>query len=109
MTVEASDSVKHIRRLGKWGIILNTGDLSDADRKRIRRLAKWGIVSSLVWAAGLGSAIAIINGTKIRRIRRGKIGIGKIGAGASMWCIVVGLIGVLVWGPIIYLYFSNQF
>lgn len=76
-------------------------DLGDSDEGRINRLAIWGVVFSLIWMGGIGSLIAIRNGMKIRRLARSNTDLKTHAAFASAWCIVVGVLGILIWIPII--------
>ena len=66
---------------------------------RIRTLARWGIVLSVLWVGGIGSIIAITNGIKIHRLRKAHSWVGT-GLAASIWCIVVGLIGLAFTVPL---------
>lgn len=66
---------------------------------KIDRLLKWGILFSVFWLAGFGSLIAFVNGMKARRLIKNNDYPLK-GMGRVKWCLIVGLLGMLIWFPI---------
>lgn len=69
----------------------------DELQARVDKLLRWGIFFSIVWLAGVGSFIAVRRGLHARRLidQSG----GRIyGRGRVWWCLIVGGLGLLIWG-----------
>src|SRR5262245_62517114 len=85
--------------------------MADIDRveaqRRIDAVLRRGIVFSLVWLAGIGSLIAILSGLKAKRLMA-RLGPEASGTGRVWWCLIVGGVGLLIWGPIIIMAVSNN-
>jgi hypothetical protein len=77
-------------------------------REEIDSLLRRGVVFSVVWAAGVGSLIALRNGLKAKRMIR-EAGFTDIGTGRVWWCILVGAFGTAVWLPFFVLVFWTTF
>lgn len=76
------------------------------EQESINSLLKWGISFSILWLAGIGSAISIRNGFKaIGKIKKNKELIGK---DRAWWCIIVGGLGVILWVPIVLIGLINN-
>ena len=71
-------------------------------------LLRRGVFFSIRWLMGIGSAIALYSGLKARRLINESSGT-LLGTGKVWWCLVVGGLGVLIWGPIVVVGISNQF
>jgi len=56
-----------------------------------------GIIFSLVWLAGIGSAIAIYSGLKAKKMIA-QLGPEAKGTGRAWWCIIAGGLGLSFWG-----------
>jgi hypothetical protein len=70
-------------------------------------MLRWGIIFSVIWLAGFGSLFALVVGIKAIKT----INISKgclIGRGRSLWCIIVGGLGLALWLPIVLIGFVNN-
>jgi hypothetical protein len=85
--------------------------MPDIDRveaqRQIDAVLRRGIIFSFLWLAGIGSIIAILSGLKAKKL------IAQLGPEASgmrrvSWCLTVGGLGLLVWGPIIIMSIINN-
>ncbi len=66
---------------------------------RVNDLLRWGVVFSIVWLMGVGSLIAVICGVRAKHlIQQSGLTVGK---GRVQWCVVVGVLGLLVWVPMV--------
>jgi hypothetical protein len=78
--------------------------MADIDRAQAQReidaILRRGIVFSIVWLAGIGSLIAILAGLKARKLMA-QLGAEASGTGRVWWCLIIGGLGLLIWGPII--------
>jgi hypothetical protein len=61
---------------------------------RVSKMLGYGFAFSLVWAAGVGSVIALVVGLRARKIIR-QSGGEISGIGMAWWCILAGAAGVL--------------
>lgn len=61
---------------------------------RVSKMLGYGFAFSLVWAAGVGSIIALIIGLRARKLIR-KSNDEISGIKMAWWCIIVGAAGVL--------------
>jgi hypothetical protein len=61
---------------------------------RVSKMLGYGFAFSQVWAAGVGSIIALIIGVRARRLIRQSNG-EVSGIGMAWWCIIVGAFGAL--------------
>jgi len=69
---------------------------------KVSKILSRGFVFSIVWLAGIGSLIALISGLWARKVinqSNGEI----VGLRMARWCIIVGLIGVVLF-PLIFIY-----
>ena len=80
----------------------------DISQDRVDALLRRGVVFSIVWLAGLGSGIAVLNGIRARRLINASSGAPR-GSGRVWWCLIVGGIGLLIWTPIVAVIIVNQF
>ena len=69
------------------------------DQEQLDRTLSRGIVFSIIWIMGFGSLYAFTCGLRARRMIRASGGTLK-GTKRVWWCLIVGLIGMLVWFPI---------
>jgi len=69
-------------------------------QRQVDALLRRGIIFSLVWLVGVGSIIAIVSGIKAKKIIE-QSGGETSGIGRAWFCLVVGGLGVLFWGPVI--------
>jgi membrane protein YqaA with SNARE-associated domain len=69
---------------------------SEAQRE-IDSILLRGIIFSLVWLAGIGSAIAIYSGLKAKKLIT-RLGPEAKGMGRAWWCIIAGGLGLSFWG-----------
>ncbi|MEP6574255.1 MAG: hypothetical protein ABJD11_16255 [Gemmatimonadota bacterium] len=69
---------------------------------------KRGLLFSILWLMGIGSAIAVYNGLKARRIVNASDG-RRHGGFTMWWCLVVGALGILIWAPVVLVGIYNQF
>jgi len=78
--------------------------MADIDRAQAQReidaILRRGIVFSIVWLAGIGSLISILSGLKARKLIA-QLGDEAFGTGRVWWCLIIGGLGLLIWGPII--------
>jgi hypothetical protein len=77
------------------------------DQVHVDRILRWGIIFSLLWLVGLGSALAVFNGVRARRLIGASNG-QLAGIGRAWWCIIVGGLGLLIWLPIVGRGFLNS-
>jgi hypothetical protein len=63
-----------------------------AEQAALNKMLVRGIVFSVVWLAGFGSAIALYQGLRARRIIR--LNPLLRGSGRAWWCIIAGALGV---------------
>jgi len=75
----------------------------DADRT-----LRWGVVFSIVWLMGIGSAIAVVNGLRVRSAIQRSAGT-LTGMRRVWWCLIVGGLGFLLWAPILVANLVHQF
>jgi hypothetical protein len=77
-------------------------ELHDADLERqikVSRMLAMGFVFSVMPIAGAGSLVALILGLKARKIiRQSKNELS--GIGLAWWCIIAGLLGLLILPPL---------
>jgi len=85
--------------------------MADIDRAQAQReidaILRRGIVFSIVWLAGIGSLIAILAGLKARKLMA-QLGAEASGTGRVWWCLIIGGLGLLIWGPIIIIGIVNN-
>lgn len=67
-------------------------------QREVDDMLKLGLILSIIWCAGIGSLMALINGLRARRIIRASQGELR-GLGLAWWCIIAGGLGVAVWLP----------
>ena len=80
---------------------------SETVQKRLDRLLFWGIVLSFLWMGGIGSLASFVIGKRAKNLINSSE--GKLqGIGKAKWCIVVGTIGILFWGPILLVCILNN-
>lgn len=79
-------------------------DLDELDKEQLQtkidNYLKWGIILSIIWLAGIGSFISVINAIRSYRLIR-KSNNELKGKGRVLWCFIVGGTGVLFWVLII--------
>ncbi|MGE3805065.1 MAG: hypothetical protein AB7K24_10375 [Gemmataceae bacterium] len=63
-------------------------------------MLRFGVVCSVVWAMGIGSLYAIVCGYRAKRMIDASDG-ELTGMGKARWCLIVGGIGLAIWGPIL--------
>ena len=66
-------------------------------QNRVDSMLRRGVTFSIMWLLGLGSALAIIQAIRARKIinqSNGEI----VGMEKVWWCFIVGGLGVLFWG-----------
>ena len=76
-------------------------------QRQIDAVLRRGIIFSILWLAGIGSIIAILSGLKAKKLIA-NLGVEASGMGRVWWCLIVGGVGVLVWGPIIIMGIVNN-
>lgn len=85
--------------------------MADIDRVRAQRqidaVLRRGMIFSIVWLAGIGSVIAILSGLKAKKLIA-QLGAEASGMGRVWWCLIIGSVGLLVWGPIIIIGIFNN-
>jgi len=85
--------------------------MADIDRAQAQReidaILRRGIVFSIVWLAGIGSLIAILAGLKARKLMA-QLGAEASGTGRVWWCLIIGGLGLLIWGPIVIIGIVNN-
>ena len=85
--------------------------MADIDRIRAQRqidaVLRRGMIFSIVWLAGIGSIIAILSGLKAKKLIA-RLGAEASGIGRVWWCLIIGGVGLLVWGPIIIIGIVNN-
>jgi len=70
---------------------------------KVSRILSRGFVFSLVWLGGIGSLIAVISGLQARYlIKKSNKQIG--GIKMAWWCIIVGLVGMVL-APLLIIYY----
>jgi hypothetical protein len=78
--------------------------MPDIDRveaqRQIDAVLRRGIIFSIVWLGGIGSIISIFCGLRAKKLIA-QLGAEASGTGRVWWCLIVGGVGLLVWGPII--------
>lgn len=74
----------------------------EESQMEVNRLIKRGIVFGLVWFMGIGSAIALISGIQANKIIN-KSEFNLEGKKRANLCLVLGIIGILIWVPIVIL------
>ena len=76
-------------------------------QRQVDTLLRRGFVFSIVWLGGIGSLVAILSGVKAKRLiveSGGEVtGLSRVG-----WCLIVGGLGLLLWGPIILISVINN-
>jgi hypothetical protein len=77
-------------------------------QRQVDDMLKLGLILSIVWCAGIGSLMALINGLRAMRIIRASNG-DIAGIGRAWWCIIVGCIGVGWWLPSAFLLVRDAF
>ncbi|HTT98637.1 MAG TPA: hypothetical protein VMF58_11360 [Rhizomicrobium sp.] len=66
---------------------------------RLNAMLRWGVALSIVWLAGIGSLIALYLGVRAQRMIA--VDPNLHGSGRARWCIVVGAIGVVLFGTLL--------
>jgi hypothetical protein len=89
------------------------GEIPEADeydgrQAKVDGILRWGLVFAIFWLAGIGSIIALISGVRARRIIAASDG-ELVGNGRALACILAGAAGMLIWLPILFIGFTNQF
>jgi len=84
-----------------------TPDSIRVKQRRVNEILRWGIVFSLLWLAGIGSAIAIFQGYRAERLIKESNGALR-GLHRVSWCYYVGAFGVLVWGTVLVVGILNR-
>ena len=74
---------------------------------RVNGLLRRGVVFSLLWLMGIGSAIAVVSGLRAKRLIE-ESGGTVTGLGKVWWCLIVGGLGIIIWGTIIIAGISNN-
>ncbi|MFA6092322.1 MAG: hypothetical protein WC986_05200 [Elusimicrobiota bacterium] len=69
------------------------------DQLNVNRMLNRGVLFSIIWLAGIGSAIAVAKALKARKLIQESN--GKLtGNGKVWWCLIVGGLGLLFWVPV---------
>ena len=74
---------------------------------KVNGLLRRGVVFSILWLMGIGSAIAVISGLKAKRLIQGSGGT-VTGIGRAWWCLIVGGLGIVIWGIVVIVGISNN-
>jgi len=82
--------------------------MSEGAQARVDALLRRGMIFSILWLAGFGSAVAVVNALRARRLINASGG-ALLGMGRVWWCLIVGSIGVILWTPIVLVVIVNQF
>ena len=69
-------------------------------QRRVDTLLRRGILFSIIWAAGVGSIIAIVSAVKAKKLIEHSAGEAS-GMRRVWFCLILGGLGVLLWGSII--------
>lgn len=77
------------------------------DQNEIDRTLKWGFFFSIMWLAGIGALIAVINGNKALKSINSSNGL-LCGIERAKWCIWIGWVGLAMWVPLIILSIINN-
>ena len=83
-------------------------DEYDERQAKVDRIVRWGLVFAIFWLAGIGSIIALVSGIRARRMIAASKG-ELVGNGRALACILAGAAGMLIWLPILFIGFVNQF
>lgn len=77
------------------------------DQEQIDRKLRWGFFFSIMWLAGLGSLVAVINGNNA--LKEINLSNGSLcGMGRAKWCIWIGSVGLAIWAPILVISIFNN-
>lgn len=67
---------------------------------QVNGLLRRGLVFSILWLMGIGSVIAVVSGLKAKRLIE-ESGGTVTGIGKVWWCLIVGGLGIAIWGVVI--------
>jgi len=70
------------------------------DQLNVNRMLNRGVLFSIIWLAGIGSLIAVVQALKARKLIR-ESGGKLTGNGKVWWCLILGGLGLLFWIPVI--------
>ena len=76
-------------------------------QRQIDAVLRRGMIFSIVWLAGIGSLIAILSALRAKKLIAQSGGKAS-GMGRVWWCLIVGGLGLLLWGPIIIMGIVNN-
>jgi hypothetical protein len=77
-------------------------------QEHVDALLRRGIIFSIVWLAGIGSAVAVVSGMQARRLIQASGGDLR-GSGRVWWCLLIGGLGLAIWTPLVVVAIVNQF
>ncbi len=83
------------------------GEVVKYTQRQVNDTLRRGILFSLLWLMGIGSAIAIVQGLRARRMIRASGGSLR-GLYRAELCLWLGWIGVCVWGLIAVIVIYNK-
>ncbi|MDQ6827797.1 MAG: hypothetical protein M3081_02915 [Gemmatimonadota bacterium] len=89
-------------------MIAHENDDNVALQDRVDALLRRGVIFSILWLAGIGSAIAFVSGLRARRLIVASNGTLR-GGGRVWWCLIVGGVGIILWTPLVVVGIFNQF
>lgn len=74
---------------------------------KVNGLLRRGMVFSILWLMGIGSVIAVVSALKANRLIV-ESGGAVTGMGKVWWCLIVGGLGIMIWGVVFLVGVSNK-